>query len=141
MNSDSCRAFRRVAEFLRRLGANGVFTHQFGDGIDAARDPAALDQFLVDTWAAIALFDLGMDGLDLHQQGVAALLLLAGGSRTPGVVALSRDAEGAAHDGDGPIVLVLVDEGEDHSTSLAKKAVAFFKMSHSIWSRLFSALS
>lgn len=95
----------------------------------------------MDAWAAITLFDLRLDGLDLYQQSIAALLLLAVGSRTPGVVTLRRDTKSAAHRADRPIVQVLVDEGEDHSTSLAKKAVAFFKMSHSIWSRLFSALS
>src|SRR5262249_59233553 len=80
-------------------------------------------------------------GGDLHEEGVAAPLLIARGARAPGVEALGGDAEGLAHRGHGPDVLVLLDEGEDHSASLAKNAVAFFKMSRSICSRLFSARS
>src|SRR6516165_11527784 len=80
-----------------------------------------------------------MDRLDLHHQGIASLLLGAGGSFPPRVEPRSGDTQDSAQDGDRPEVLVFLNEGEDHRCSLAKKAVAFFKMSHSVWRRLFSA--
>src|SRR5262249_33256739 len=58
----------------------------------------------------------------------------------PGVEAASGDSEGLTHQSHGPDILVGLDKGEDHRASKALKAVAFFKMSRSIWRRRFSAL-
>src|SRR5438270_455382 len=111
-----------------------------GPPAHAAGD-AALGQLLGQAWRAIAFLDLAVDGPDFHQEGIAALLPGACGTLLPGVEAGAGNAEGVAEDGHGPVLLVSLDEGEDHSASLAKKAVAFFKMSRSICRRLFSARS
>src|SRR5579884_4299574 len=121
-------AVGRVAELPGRLGPDVVVAHQLGHGIEAASGAAGLELGM-HARAAVALLDLGVDGSDLHEEGVPALLQCADRARTPGVEALGRDTEGFAQHGHGPGLPVLLDEGEDHSASLAKKAVAFFKMS------------
>ena len=56
----------------------------------------------------------------------------------PGVVAAAGDAENATQDAHGKLGLLRRDEGEPHWLCLAKKAVAFFRMSRSIRSSRFS---
>jgi hypothetical protein len=129
-----------VFELPRRLGPDVVVVHQLGDGVDAAGDAFGL-QLGVEARAAVAFLDLGMDGTDLHQESITALLLFAGGPRAPGVEARGGNPEGVTQQANGPDVLVLLDEGKDQRTSLAKKAVAFVKMSRSICRRLFSVRS
>src|SRR5207244_12419061 len=99
-------------------------------GGDAAGLPAG-QQFRMDAGAAIAGLDLLVDGLDLDQQGIAALLLVAQRALSPGVVAGDRDLQHVTQHGHGPLIAARLDEAELHSASLAKKAVAFFKMSRS----------
>src|SRR4051812_23224792 len=104
-----------------------IFARALSDGIDTAVVPAR-DQFLVDAWATVAGLDLGVDGPDLHDEGVAALLLLAARSLPPGVVTGGGNRERLAEQTDRPVVLVLVDEAVGHVASLAKNAAAFFRM-------------
>src|SRR5215469_3691571 len=128
----------RTAELPFRLGGDTVLTHELGHGVDAAT-LAACSQFHMDARAAVALFHLLVDGLDLLGQSLAALLLGTGGAIAPGVVAAAGHLQHLAHQPHRPLTAVRVDEAVLHSDSLAKKAVAFFKMSRSIWRRLFSA--
>src|SRR5262249_39808671 len=112
--------------------------HELGDGVDAAA-VAAGHQLGVDARAAVAGLHLGVDGPDFHEQGVTPPPLGAGGAAPPGVVAGGRDLQRFAEQAHGPPALVLVDEAEGHVASLAKNAAAFFRMSRSASSRLFSA--
>src|SRR5262249_57244388 len=100
---------------------------------------AAGGQFGVDARAAVAGLELGVDGADLHEQGVLPLLAGAGGPLAPGVVPGRRDVQRGAQQAHRPLVAVFVDEAEHHSTSWAKSAVAFFRMSRSARRRWFSA--
>src|SRR5262249_39668296 len=112
--------------------------HQLGDGIDAAV-VAAGHQLGVDARAAIAGLVLGVDGPDLHEESVASLLPSAAGALPPGIVAGGGDLERFAEQPHGPLALVFLDEAVGHVASLAKNAAAFFRMSRSARSRLFSA--
>ena len=67
-----------------------------------------------------------MDCPDLHEEGVAALLLHAGWAVTPGRVAGRGDFERFAEQAHRPLMAVLLDKAEGHSASLAKNAAAFF---------------
>ena len=126
------RNFRAV------LAAMPFSLHQLGHGVDAAI-LAAGDQLGVHPRAAVAGLDLGVDRPDLHEEGVAALLLNAGRAVAPGVVAGRGDLERFAEQTHRPLVAVFLDEAEGHSASLAKNAAAFFRMSRSARRRLFSA--
>src|SRR5262249_61500971 len=109
-----------------------------GHGVNAAV-LAAGRQLGMDARAAVAGVELGADGADLREQGVVPLLACAGGAVAPGVVAGGRDVQRRAEQAHGPGALVLFDEEVGHSTSRAKSAVAFFRMSRSARSRWFSA--
>src|SRR4051812_33915807 len=69
-----------------RLGRDVVLLHQPGHGVDAAVVSAG-HQLSVDARAAVARLELGVDGADRHEQGVASLLAGALGAVAPGVVA------------------------------------------------------
>src|SRR5262249_46429854 len=83
--------------------------------------------------------ELGMDGPDLHEQGIALLLPIAAGALPPGIVAGGGSLQRFAQQPHGPLVAVFVDEAVGHVASLAKNAAAFFRMSRSASRRLFSA--
>src|SRR5437660_5912785 len=129
---------RGTAELPRCLGHDAILPHQPGHGVDAAV-VAAGHQLSVDAWAAVAGLDLGMDGLDHDDQGLPPLPLAAARSLPPSIVASGGNLQRLAQQADRPPVLVLVDEAEGHIASLAKNAAAFFRMSRSAKSRLFSA--
>jgi site-specific DNA recombinase len=129
---------RGAAELPFRLGSDAVLPHEFGHGVDAAA-PATGLQLLVDTGAAVALFELVMDGLDLRLQDLPPLLSGTGRTFAPGVETAGGDLQDLAHQSHRPLAAMFVDEAVSHCDSLTKKAVAFFKMSRSICSRLFSA--
>src|SRR5207248_752701 len=100
---------------------------------------AACDQLGVQPRAAVAALQLPVNRFELDDQGVPLLLALRGRAGPPGVEAASRDLQHPAEQPHRPVLPMVLDEGVPHDDSLAKKAVAFFKMSRSIWSRLFSA--
>src|SRR5205085_2863962 len=85
--------------------------------------------------------ELLVDGLDVHGQDVATLLLKTRGPILPGVEASGADSQDIAHQSNRPLLPMGLDEAVGHSASVAKKAVAFFKTSRSMSSRLFSARS
>src|SRR4051794_29695679 len=95
----------------------------------------------MDPRAAVAGLDLAMDGLDRYDQGALPGRPDALRPPPPVVVAARGDAQDPAHQPDRPSLAVAFDEVVPHDDSLAKKAVAFFRMSRSIVSRLFSARS
>jgi hypothetical protein len=100
---------------------------------------AAGQQLGVDAGAAVAGLELGVDGPDFHEEGVAPLLLSAAGTLPPGVVAGGGNLQRFAEQSHGPLVAVFVDEAVGHVASWAKNAAAFFRMSRSASRRLFSA--
>src|SRR5262245_62159861 len=129
---------RPDVELPCRFRPDAVVAHQLGNGVDTT-GVAPSDQLLVDAGAAVAGLDLGVDGPDLHQESVVALLLGAWGPLPPGVVAGGADTQCLAEQADRPAVLVPVDEAVGHVASRAKNAAAFFRMSRSASSRLFWA--
>src|SRR5688572_15697204 len=88
--------------------------------------------------AAIGPTTLGMDDAQLGRQ--LRIVVRARGRRTiaPGVVAAPSHPQRAAQDAHGKDGLLRVDEGKPYSLCLAKKAVAFFRMSRSMRSSRFS---
>src|SRR6187200_1276977 len=82
--------------------------------------------------AAIGAPALVMDFGDDDAQRLVCLLASRRRTLPPGVVAAWGNLEHAAHRSHGEMGLLLVDEGEFHSLSFAKKAAAFFKISRSI---------
>src|SRR5665811_221324 len=90
---------------------------------------------------AVFLFDFGVDGLDVYQQGFVAdafvypwLTGLGGVFSAPVFkVATGTDLQHLAGQCDRPLGLVVGNPGVLHSDSRAKYAVAFFKMSRSIF--------
>src|SRR5437867_722086 len=129
---------RPDAELPCRFRFDVVVAHQLGDRVDAAGVTAS-DQLLMDAWAAVAGLDLGVDDSNFHEESVVPLFLGAAGALPPGVVAGGGNLQRFTEQADGPPVLVLVDEAVRHVASLAKNAAAFFRMSRSASSRLFSA--
>ena len=117
-----------------------MLAHQPGHGVLAAGDAPGL-QLAVDPRRAVDRAGLRVGLADLLDEPTAADGRRARRSVPPGVVAAPRDPQDLAQQLDGEVALVVADEGELHGCSLAKKAVAFFKISRSIRSRLFSARS
>src|SRR5215468_1070063 len=127
-----------AAELPCGFRGNAIVPHQLGDGVDTAV-VAAGHQLSVDAWTAVTALDLGVDGADRHHEGVPSLLPSAAGALPPSVVAGGGNLQYLAEPPHGPLVLVFLDEAVGHGASLAKNADAFFKMSRSASSRLFSA--
>src|SRR5262249_31945375 len=128
---------RRVPELPPGFRGDPVGPHQFRHRVQAA-GPATRGEFGVHPRAAVPPLDLLVDGLEFDHQGIPTPLPGAGGALPPGVVAAGRNLQSVAQQPYRPPAAVLVDEAVPHSDSLAKKAVAFFKMSRSISSRWFS---
>src|SRR5262249_42261039 len=126
------------ATLLPRHQAVGA--HEARDALFAYAH-AARAQIGVDTRAAIGPATLAVHGGNLQtKRGVG---LRPGGRRTlaPSVVATARDVECVAQDGNGVTSLLRRNERKLHLLSFAKKAAAFFNISRSISSRLFSRRS
>jgi hypothetical protein len=110
---------------------------------------AACNQFFPHLGPTVFLFDLCMDGPNVDQQGFITDALvrpwLAGLVRilAPPVlkVAAGADAQYVAGQRDGPASFVAGNPGVLHIDSRAKYAVAFFKISRSIFTRASSALN
>ena len=66
------------------------------------------------------------------------LVLMFGVLATPSIAEKKGVAQNTTHEGDWPGLLLLIDESIPHGFSLAKKAVAFFRISRSIRNRRFS---
>ncbi len=115
-----------TAELPLGLGGDAVLAHELGYGVDAAVLATGL-QFLVYARAAVARFELSMDGLDLPLQDLAPLLLRTGRTAPPGVLAAGRDLQHLAHQPLRPLSAVFLDETIPPGDSLAKKAVAFLQ--------------
>src|SRR6185437_203039 len=127
-----------TAKLPRCPGHDAVFLHQFGHRVDAAVLSAG-HQFGMHPRAAVASLDLSVDRPKLHEEEVAAPLLGTGRAVAPGIVAGRGDLQRLAEQTHRPLLAVLLDKAEGHSASVAKNAAAFFKMSRSARSRLFSA--
>src|SRR6516162_6317809 len=102
---------------------------------------AALAQLEVDPRAAVAAATLAINRRDFEPQPLIFLGMMGGRPFTPGVVSRARDFEYPAHQCYRVAGLLPCDKSESHSLSLAKKAVAFFRISRSSRSRRFSRRS
>src|SRR5207237_10472498 len=121
-------------------GAQGLRLHQPGDAL-APDVLTAGAQLRVHAWAAVPSPTLSMDGGDLHGQPLIDVGPRRRRPRLPRIAPRPGDPEHLAQRRHGEAGLLRRDEGELHSLSLAKKAVAFFRMSRSIRRRLFSRRS
>src|SRR5947199_1407136 len=90
---------------------------------------------------AIAAAALRVDRGHLECQTLILKCVCCGRPLAPGVVSRARDFEYPAHQRHRIAGLLRCDKSESHSLSLAKKAVAFFRISRSSRSRWFSRLS
>src|SRR5438105_4345068 len=87
---------------------------------------------------------LGVDRLDVHEQRVVtqmAALCIAGLANKVLVISAHADSQHPALHGNRPDAPVALDEGVLHFEPFAKYAVAFPRMSRSIFTRASSALS
>src|SRR5262249_39557745 len=96
-------------------------------------------QLGMDARRTIRFSALGMCRLDLLQQPTSTLGLGTRRAPPPGVVATARDLKHVAHQVHPKLFGMRGHEAESHCWCFAKKAVAFFKISRSISSRLFSS--
>src|SRR5271168_4789079 len=107
-----------------------------------ARDPLpALAQLRMHPRTAVAAVALGVDRGHLQPQALVLTPTLRRRPFAPGVVARARDLQHPAQQRHRVPGLLRRDQRESHWFSLAKKAVAFFRISRSIGSRWFSRLS
>src|SRR5690349_8042909 len=102
---------------------------------------AAHAQLEVDSRATVAAAILPVNRCDFEPQPLIFLGMMGGRPFTPSVVSRPRDFECPAHQCYWVTGLLPCDNSESHSLSLAKKAVAFFRISRSIRSRRFSRRS
>src|SRR5689334_7590892 len=131
---------RRHAEPPLGAGAQALRLHQPGDAL-APDALTAIAQLRVHSRTAVPAPTLRMNRCDLHRQPLIALRPRGRRPLLPGIAARPGDPEHLAQRGYGEAGLLRRDEAELHSLSLAKKAVAFFRMSRSIRRRLFSRRS
>jgi hypothetical protein len=125
------------------LGADAVQLHELLHTFLAHAD-ASGQQFLPGARPAVAAARLGVDGLDVHQQRVVAQvapLRSAGLAHEVLVVPGHADLQHPALHRDRPHAPVALDEGVLHFAAFAKYAVAFPRMSRSIFTRASSARS
>src|SRR5580704_12350462 len=101
----------------------------------------ALAQLGMDPGAAVAAATLAINRRHCQSQPLIFLGMLRGRPFIPGVVSCARDLEHPAHQRHRVAGLLRCDKSESHSLSLAKKAVAFFRISRSSRSRRFSRRS
>src|SRR5215469_14151687 len=102
---------------------------------------AALAQLRMYSRTAIAAAALCMDRGYLERQGLILKRAWRRRPLAPGIVSRARDLQHPAHQRHRITGLLRCDKSESHSLSLAKKAVAFFRISRSSRSRRFSRLS
>ena len=98
-------------------------------------------QFAVDLWATVNAIAIPVDGRNFLAKFPVLAVPSAFRTLVPGIVAAARYLENGAHDSHRKFRLMIEHEAEDQFGSLEKMAMAFFKMSRSIFSRSFSRLS
>src|SRR5688500_1862140 len=121
----------------RALRAKPRGPHQPRDAVLPAGNPQR-PQFLMHARAPVAAVHLVVDLPNPIAQPAVLPDPLRERARPPGVVAGPRHLQHPTQRGDVEDAGVRADEHEPHRASLAKKAVAFFKMSRSSASRAFS---
>src|SRR5580658_101323 len=127
-------------EATSHLRANRVLPHQLGNRVLAAGHALGL-QFGMHAGRAVRFATLGMRGLDVLQELTPTLSLRTHGAPLPGVITAPRDMEHLAHHIHRKLSGMTGNKGKSHWWCFAKKAVAFFKISRSMRSRLFSSRS
>src|SRR5579863_8950894 len=96
---------------------------------------AALTQFHLHPRIAVTAVVLGVDRGDRNRQGSILTSSPRYRPPAPGIEPGPRDRQHPAHQRYGETGLLRFDESESHALSLAKKAVAFFRISRSIRKR------
>src|SRR4029077_18705981 len=119
--------------------------HEPGDALAATGHAVVEAQLGMDPRCAVSASALGVDSRDPPGELGVGEIPGRGRAVAPGVVAAGGHAESGAHEADGELGLLRLDEGEHPhrvgSLSLAKKAAAFFNRSRSMRSVLFSERS
>src|SRR2546421_368566 len=126
------------AEAADAPGADLLLAHEGFHGA-AAATLALAAQLPVHPRSAVAAVAALMNGADRFDQSQTPQLTRWWplGGVAPAVVAGRVTAQHSAHGANRPLPAMFVDEAVSHGCSLAKKAVAFFKISFSITSRWF----
>lgn len=107
-----------------------LFAHQPGTPLASALDPLCL-QLDIDARAAVHA-TIGLEN-DVHLFGEFGIFsaVLARRALAPGIVSTDRHVEYSAHQHNGRLVPVLLDELVSHSLSREKMPTVFFRMSRS----------
>jgi hypothetical protein len=108
-------------------GLDARQTHQTGDPL-AAEALTARPQLAVNPRTAIARLGRRVNRADLHQQTSILTLPLALGTAAPRIKSTRRNRQHTAQHPQRIVRLLRLDKSVPHSDSLAKKAVAFFKV-------------
>lgn len=129
----------RGFELLLVARPDAVLAHQPFDAFLAGRE-SALTQFAHHPWRAVGALEFGVDGLNQGQHlRVRQPLALRRATALPGLITADADVQNGAGLRQSTGSVKRVNPGMLHSTSLAKYAVAFFRISFSRLSRMFSA--
>src|SRR5215213_8278977 len=116
-------------------GFQAILAHQPG-GPTATDLQSLILQLAGHAWTAVGLMGEGEGRADMGQQDQVLPLARAGWTRSPGEIAALADVKNLAQTCDGEALFRRIDEPELHRLpSLAKKAVAFFRISRS-WRRI-----
>lgn len=122
------------AEFCSAFCSDSRVPHALGNRVSAALD-SSFDEFTMHPWTPVGVkvflrSDFVDDGYDL------SLLCFGLGNRAVNKLIVSRscDLQDSTKHRDRPATTMLVDEPQSQLLSLAKKVVAFFKISRSILS-------
>lgn len=130
---------RRRLEAPLVPGTDTVLAHEAFDTL-LARRQASTPDFLGHSRAAVGALELGVDGPDQRQHlGIGQALAIRRAAALPCPVAAEAHIQRRAHRRQRVGSPLPVNPGVLHSASFAKYAVAFFRISHSILSRAFSA--
>lgn len=114
------------------FGMDSVFFHEAGDAVEAQVFPALVSQLGKDAGAAVVSFVPEVDQADMVQERGIFLGPGREGSLLPGVEPAAGDFQDAAHETDGEVGLLRLDQPDWFGFSRAKKAAAFFRKSLSM---------
>ena len=129
----------RDAELCSAFGLDPSVSHALGNRVAATLN-SPRNKFQVHPWTPVGIVALEQTDLFDFRDDLDLLPFRFGGrAMSELIVCCSRDMEHSTEHRDWPAITMLVDEVQSQVFSLAKKAVAFFKMSRSILSWRFSS--
>src|SRR5690606_28049070 len=136
-----CMVGIRGATTLAAVPAHDlVFLHQAANSLKS-NVLTSTSQGHMNTRTAVAAETLGVQHADLTDQTLVGALTRRGRPATPLVIAAAGNLQQLAQHRYRILLSHRIDRGVLHCDSLTKNAVAFFRISFSIFSRAFSARS